>query len=222
MRQVILQLSLAVLSLGSLWGTHAGEQSSSRIAFNVSPYGSDTNPGTEQQPFRTIERARDAVRSNTEDMAQNIVVYLRGGTYNIDRTIVFDHRDSGKNGHTVVYRNYESESPIISGGQKIGSWRLDSGNRWKAGTTLENFRQLYVNGVRAVRARGGPLSGAELYGGTGTRVRMPAWQPGIIQATWSLSTKFSGSASSAKWIVFKKRIQRRLSRCNSPISRWQG
>ena len=137
MRQVILQLSLAVLSLGSLWGTHAGEQSSSQIAFYVSPYGSDTNLGTEQQPFRMIERARDAVRSNTEDMAQNI----------------------------VVYRNYESESPIISGGQKIGGWRLDSGNRWKAGTTLENFRQLYVNGVRAVRARGRPLSGAELYGG---------------------------------------------------------
>ena len=131
MRQVILRLSLAVLSLGPLWGTLPGEQSSSQMTFHVSPQGSDSNPGTEQQPFRTIERARDAVRSNTEDMAQNIVVYLRGGTYNIDRTLVFDHRDSGKNGYTVVYRNYENESPIISGGQKIGGWRLDSGNRWR-------------------------------------------------------------------------------------------
>src|SRR5438034_8209771 len=95
-------------------------------------------------------------------MTHDIVVYLRGGAHHQDQAIVFDQRDSGSNGHYIVYKNYSGEMPVVSGGQRITGWQLDASKRWKARTNVDNFRQLYVNGRRAVRARGGALPGAEL------------------------------------------------------------
>ena len=42
------------------------------------------------------------------------------------------------------------EMAVLSGGRPITGWQADTGKRWKAKTDLENFRQLYVGGVRAV------------------------------------------------------------------------
>ena len=147
-------------------------------AFYVSPTGSDENPGTESKPFATIEKARDAVREINRAMTGNVVVVLRGGTYAIDRTITFDHRDSGSGGHDVVYRSHPGETAVISGGKPIAGWQPDADGRWKAKARIDDFRQLYVDGVRAVRARGGGLAGGELFGSDGyktTAVEMADW-----------------------------------------------
>ena len=67
--------------------------------------------------------------------------------------------------------------PSAEAGRYSG-WERDSGNVWKARTDIPDFRQLYVNGVRAVRARGGRLPGAELYGRDGYKtsdVNMATW-----------------------------------------------
>ena len=61
----------------------------------VAPDGNDENAGTAEKPFRTLDRARQAVRQINENMTGDIVVTLRGGTYPIDRTIIFDGADSG-------------------------------------------------------------------------------------------------------------------------------
>ena len=140
---------------------------SQQTAYYVSPNGNDGNSGTEAQPFKTLTAARDAVRTMNKNMTQDIVVYLRAGTYHIDQTLLFDEKDSGTNGHNIVYRNYHDEKVSICGGKRITGWERDSGNVWRAKTNIPDFRQLYVNGVRAVRARGGMLPGAELNGGYG-------------------------------------------------------
>ncbi len=49
-------------------------------------------------------------------MTGDIVVVLRGGTYRIDRTIIFESADSGMGGHKVVYRSSPGEQAAISGG----------------------------------------------------------------------------------------------------------
>ena len=64
-----------------------------------------------------------------------------------------------RNGHDVIYRAALPRSPVISGGRQITGWQPDTGNRWKANTELDDFRQLYVGGVRAIRARSGKLTG---------------------------------------------------------------
>ena len=143
----------------------------------VAGIGSDENPGTESKPLATIDAARKAVRKINQTMAGDIVVILSEGTYAIDRGIVFDHLDSGTNGHWVIYKNYPGAAPTISGGRQITGWQPDTGRRWKAATAIGGFRQLYIDGRRAVRARG-ELAGAKLHGPDGyttTNAAMADW-----------------------------------------------
>jgi hypothetical protein len=145
----------------------------------VSPAGDDNNPGTISRPFKTIEKAKESLRSVKSKMTRNVTVHLRGGTYSIDHTIRFDAADSGTNGFDVVYKNYPNETPVISGGKRISGWELDGAGRWKAKTEIDNFRQLYANGRRATRARGKELPGAELFGGDGyktSNAEMAEWK----------------------------------------------
>ena len=147
--------------------------------FYVSPAGDDANPGTQERPLATIGGARDAVRGVNRNMTGDIVVILAGGAYSIAEPIVFDHRDSAAGGHKIVYRAADGQQPVLSGGRAITGWRPDADGRWKASTSLSNFRQLYVDGKRAVRARGEALPGAELHGKDGyksTAVEMAGWK----------------------------------------------
>jgi hypothetical protein len=121
--------------------------------FHVSPVGRDDHPGTREQPFATLTRARDAVRRVNRGMKGDILVYLRAGTHRLHETVEFDARDSGTGGHRVVYQAYPDETPVLSGGVEIAGWRPHEKGLWKAPVRGLNFRQLYVNGRRATRAR---------------------------------------------------------------------
>lgn len=119
----------------------------------VSSSGSDSNPGTLAQPFLTIAKARSVVRTMNSSMTGNIAVVLRGGEYRLPATLTFDSLDSGTNGFSVIYRAYPGERPILTGGQKITGWTPVGNGVYKAPVGARRFRQLYVNGSRAVRAR---------------------------------------------------------------------
>ena len=123
--------------------------------FYVDPVnGSDSNSGTSTAAaFRTIQAAKSAVRSVNANMSDDIVVNLRGGTYPLTSPITFGTSDSGTNGHTVVYQAYNGETPVITGGKAITGWTAATNGEYKAPVGTLDFRQLYVNGVRATRAR---------------------------------------------------------------------
>jgi len=130
--------------------------------FYVSPSGNDNNPGSIGAPFKTIAAARDAVRAINSSMSEDIIVYLRGGTYNINNTITFKPEDSGKNGHRIYYMAYPGETPVISGAVKVTGWTQHSGSIYKAALNRSTkLRNLYVNDKRAqmsskrITARGG-------------------------------------------------------------------
>ncbi len=154
-------------------------------AFHVSPFGSDKNPGTEPEPFQTIQRARDEVRKVNQRMTGDIEVILHDGTYQLGETLCFDYRDGGTGGHNVVYKAAEGAAPVVSGGRAITGWKADTDGRWKAATDIENFRQLYINGRRAVRARGDVPTDIVLHGDDGYKtndVAMADWKnPGDIE-----------------------------------------
>ncbi|MBN1911959.1 MAG: right-handed parallel beta-helix repeat-containing protein [Pirellulales bacterium] len=156
-----------------------------QTAFHVSPSGNDNNPGTEKKPFQTIRRARDAVRKINRKRTGRIEVILHDGTYQLDDTLAFDHRDSGADGHNVVYKAAKGAAPVVSGGRAITGWKPDADGRWKAATNIEDFRQLYVNGRRAVRARGDVPANMALHGDVGymtTDVAMADWKnPGDLE-----------------------------------------
>jgi Protein of unknown function (DUF1565). len=125
-----------------------------QATFYVAPTGSDSNPGTEAAPFKTITKAQKAVREINGTMTGDIVVYLREGTYQLNSTVNFDERDGGKDGHYVRYKAYKGENPLITGGKPITGWTIhdEANNIWKAEGVDGRFRQLYVNGKKAVRA----------------------------------------------------------------------
>ncbi len=123
--------------------------------FYVAPSGSDQNPGTKAKPFQTIAHARDQVAKVNAGMKEDITVYLAGGTYELSAPVVFAAKDSGMNGHKVIYKAFEGQVPVVSGGRKIKGWQLHDKDKniYKAEVGELEFRQIDVNGVRGVRAR---------------------------------------------------------------------
>lgn len=128
-----------------------------QLSYYVAPDGDDDNPGTMSQPFATVDRARQEVAENNSDMTGDIVVYLRGGTYAQPETLTFGEADSATNGHQVIYRAFDDEQPVISGGIPVTGWtEVDAVNHIYRAPVPAGFdtRELYVNGARATRARG--------------------------------------------------------------------
>ena len=149
----VVSLALALVSVAA---PHAQE-------YYVAPDGADENPGSKERPFKTLVRARDAVRTVNGRMASEVTVYLRGGWYILASPLVLDHRDSGSNGHDIVYRAAEGEYPVVSGGRFIQGWSVHDKEKgiWKAAAPELKTRQLYVNCTRATRAhKGSGLAGA--------------------------------------------------------------
>ncbi len=124
--------------------------------FWISSDGSDASPGTQSEPFLTLERARNAIRALDKSRREGeIVVYIRGGTYRLTQTFALDPNDSGLNGHKVTYCAAPGERPVITGSISVGGWTPHDPNLgiYRASVGHYAARQLYVNGQRAVRAR---------------------------------------------------------------------
>ena len=131
----------------------------------VSPDGDDSNPGTEAAPLRTLAGARDAVRKINGSADGDIIVWLRGGTYRQTEAVQFDTRDSGQNGHRIIYQAYEGETPVISGAVPVSGWTQHNDKLWSAPLDRSyKLRNLYVNDHRAVMGS----VGAGAQGGYGT------------------------------------------------------
>lgn len=92
--------------------------------FYVAADGNDGGPGSLDQPFLTLERARDAVRSLKAGAADRpITVLLRGGSYRLEQSVVFSGRDSGTAQAPITYKAYPGETPVFSGGRVVSDWK---------------------------------------------------------------------------------------------------
>jgi len=117
--------------------------------FHVSPAASKNGNGTIKSPFNSIQSAQSAVAKMNDKMTMDIIVYLHGGTYTLTSPLVFKEKDSGANGHQIIYKAYNNEVPLLSGGMKITGWAKVEGNVYKASFDRESkLRTLFVNGKR--------------------------------------------------------------------------
>ena len=125
------------------------------IDFHVSPSGNDSAEGTLTAPFKTLEQAQRAVRGVNKSMKEDINVYLHEGTYQLTSTLRLSNADGGTNGHYVRYMAAPGETPLVTGGIPVNGWELFDAekNIWCAKDVVGRFRQLYVNGKKAIRAR---------------------------------------------------------------------
>ena len=135
-------------------------------AFYIATNGNDAwtgrspNPrsATGDGPFLTLQRALEATRKNRAIDPFNAPqkILLRQGSYFLPQTVILTPEDSG-----IEIAAYRSEKPILSAGRKIDGWRAtdkDSKKLWVAPLPEARggkwiFRELWVNGKRAIRAR---------------------------------------------------------------------
>jgi hypothetical protein len=83
-------------------------------AFFVDPVnGSDSNDGSEADPFENPGKARDEMRNPTGPITANRT-YLRAGTYNFTGALSLNSNDSN-----TEWLAYPTESPIIDNGNSI-------------------------------------------------------------------------------------------------------
>lgn len=122
----------------------------------VSPNGKNTGDGTKENPFGSIEEARDYVRTLIPTMQSDIRVNIASGTYYITEPIEFTEADGGKNGFDVIYTgNFGENLPLISGGKPVTNWnKAGDSNIYKAHVDgVTEARQFYIDGFSAERAK---------------------------------------------------------------------
>ena len=127
----------------------------------ISPKGSDFNDGTRQSPKATLtsalRQAREWRRTEDNRIQGGITIYMEGGTYAFHEPVFIRPEDSGTKESPTIIRSVGDEKVILSGGISIKGWKKQ-GKVWVADVPAFNgrpldFRQLWVNGKKAVCAR---------------------------------------------------------------------
>jgi hypothetical protein len=126
--------------------------------FFVATDGDDAAPGTSEQPFATLERARDAVRASREgkpyaEATREARVVLRSGTHRLAKTLVLEPVDSG-----LIILAAHGERAVLSGGRVVTGWEpvrdgVVKADVSKLGLPDLKFRELYCDGRRQHWAR---------------------------------------------------------------------
>ena len=106
-------------------GAYTAGSEKMTMGFYVSPSGSDQGNGSLNNPFKTIQRAQQAIRSylsSNKAPSGGIAVWLRAGTYQLSDSLNFTSADSGTSSECpVVYTAYKGEEVHISANKIIDS-----------------------------------------------------------------------------------------------------
>lgn len=151
----------------AIWGS--GEAATYFVATNGNDRWSGRlpvpNADMTDGPFATLKRALDEVRTlrktSSEKSNEQIAIFVRGGKYFLDEPIYITPDHSGTKEFPLLISGYKDERPILSGGRIIKQWKeltVGTRNLWVAYIPEVKegkwyFRQIWVNGKRAIRAR---------------------------------------------------------------------
>jgi parallel beta-helix repeat protein len=107
----------------------------SGAAYYVAPNGSDSNPGTESLPWRTVQKAADSLVAGE-------TVFIRAGTY--EEQVI--PQNSGSAGNTITYTAYPGETVTIDG-KNVALPAYESGL-----FTVEDTNYIKISGLRMINA----------------------------------------------------------------------
>jgi len=117
----------------------------------VAPGGSDQADGSREAPMATIGAAVRKAREMRRLGGGSVKIWVRGGEYVLTEPLFVRPEDSGL--------TIEGVGEVrVSGGVSVNGWKKGRGGIWEAdapvvGGKVLGFRQLWVNGIKAVRAR---------------------------------------------------------------------
>ncbi len=191
--QRLIAVAMAVVSLNCY-----GDE----VSLFVSKNGNDKNAGTKDAPFATLKRAAVEIRKikKGKELNKPVTVYVREGVYEMPKTLTLGPADSGSKENPIVYRAFEKEKVVLSGGR-----------------TINNFKP-YRDGIYQADVKGMGLSSLDIpwepffklvpgfelscNGKTMTLARWPNHKPDDIRGgEWSYTL---GTPKGSKWgAVFK-------------------
>ncbi len=138
----------------------------------VSPTGDDAGTGTAESPLLTVNAAlrkgRSLRRTGDASATAGVRIVLKGGTYPLLTPLQLTPYDGGTVESPTTIEGAAGERPVLSGGVVLKGWRkadqVDGlpaaahGHVWVSAAPVFygqplSFRQLWVNGKKAVRAR---------------------------------------------------------------------
>ncbi len=133
--------------------------------FFVAVDGNDFNSGTLTAPFASPEAARDAVRALKQGKGLphgGVTVWLRGGTYEREKSLELGPADSGFPDSPVTYRVYGDEQVRLIGGRMIRGFEPVSdpvalarlGEEARRHVLQVNFYSLGITDFGELRSRG--------------------------------------------------------------------
>lgn len=135
----------------------------------VAVNGNDRAAGTKEAPFATVHTAlrkgREMKRLKDPSVANGVRIIVGGGRYQFSEPLFVRPEDGG----STIIEALPGEQPIFSGGMSITGWKKATGavanlpkkaqgKVWVTdapviGDEVLNFRQLWVNDKKAIRAR---------------------------------------------------------------------
>ncbi|NUQ63536.1 MAG: right-handed parallel beta-helix repeat-containing protein [Pirellulales bacterium] len=163
MRSALIRLLCLYLALGCLRQTFAAQETVLYVAAGGNDAWSGTLPEANAAgadgPLASVDQALTMLRRLRKEgkLPGAATVRIRG-IHRLDRPLVLTPEDSGTAEAPVTITAYAGEKPVLSGGRVISGWRKHNGRLWtadvpEAKTGSWCFRQLFVNGRRACRAR---------------------------------------------------------------------
>jgi len=127
------------------------------VCLHVATGGDDRNTGTEDFPFASFGRAREAVRTLSPNDGQAVSVTVHEGTYYLAKPLEFQPEDSGTPLAPVHWEAAAGERVTLSAGQKlVCNWHPYRDSILKCELPANSpryFDQLFINGKRQTRAR---------------------------------------------------------------------
>lgn len=186
-------LAFAFLAMDGATRAEAAEEVRTPVRIWVAPDGVSGAAGTGEAPVASLAEAlrkvRELRRTRSPDVRAGAEILLKGGTYRLQDTVVLRPEDSGTEDSPTIVRSAEGEIPTLSGGLRLTEWkraetlpeRMPAEARgrvwvadvpWFRGRPLE-FRQLWINDRKAVRAR--RPDGDDMY-------RLVAWNKAAEEA----------------------------------------
>lgn len=99
--------------------------------YHVAKTGNDSNPGSSDAPFLTIQKASDVAEAGD-------IITVHAGVY---RERITPPRGGNSNESRIVYRAAEGEKVEIKGSEEIKTWKQFKGDVWKVTIPNSFFKE---------------------------------------------------------------------------------
>ncbi len=142
------------LTKGDVWHFTTYAAPASLNEYFTAVEGNDNNPGTMEQPFATLKRARDAVRfAKGINPDRNITVWLGGGKYALNQTLDLTTIDGGSGAYKVVYSSYPGSVATVTSDVYLNDWQQLTVAQQPAGLPTQASGKIWAADIPALAPR---------------------------------------------------------------------